>query len=169
VEKLSANLRIATTTHLPLDPCHEKIDDPPLSFCGDRGAASHLPPLGEAVTTTASTSVLRLEHGMPAHRRLLPVVRRARRCEPRSDEVLAVGADRLHSLLGDVLPIRFREMEATPELRLPKPGECGIVCVGVHDSKWLSRLRRLRHSGSLASMNAWNLGPCPCAFRWVSS
>ena len=119
---------------------------------GDRCPARHLPPIGEAITTTAGTGVLRLEHGMPAHRRLLPVVRRARRCEPRSDELLAMGADRLHSLLSDVLPIRFRKMEATPELRLPKPGECGIVCACVHDSQWLSRLRRVRHSGSRASM-----------------
>ena len=96
-------------------------------------------------------------------------IRRARGSESRSDEILAMGADRLHSLLGDVLPIRFREVETTPELRLRKTGECGIVCACVHDSQWLSRLRRVRHPGSLASMNAWNLGPCPCAFRWVSS
>ena len=143
---------------------------------------SHIRPLrgfatrGEANTPSASecraaagAGVLRLEHGVSAHRRLLPVVRRVRRCEPHSDEVLAMGANRLNSLLCDILPVRFREMEATTELRLRKPGECGIVCACVHDSQWLSRLRRVRHSGSLASMNAWNLGPCPCAFRWVNS
>ena len=62
------------TSHFPLDPCHEKVDDPPLSFGGDRGAARHLPPLGKAVAAAAGAGVLRLEHGMPAHRRLFPVV-----------------------------------------------------------------------------------------------
>ena len=154
---------------LTFNPRHEKIDDALLSTIRDGDPARHIPPLREAVTATTRTGVLGDEHGMPAHRRLLPVVRRARRSEPRSDEVLAVGADRLHPLLGDVLPICFRKMEATPELRLRKPVECSIVCACVHDSQWLSRLRRVRHPGSLASMNAWNLGPCPCAFRWVSS
>ena len=113
----------------PFDPCHEKFDDPPLSFGGDRGPARHFPPFGEAVAAAAGTGVLSDKHGVTAHRRLLPVVRRARRCEPRSDEVLAMGAYRHRPLLCYVLPIRFREVEATPELRLRKTGECGIVAV----------------------------------------
>ena len=114
---------------LPLDPCHEKVDDPPLSLGGDRGPARHLPPLGEAISTTAGTGVLRLEHRMSAHRRLLPVVRRISRWEPRSDEVLAMGAYRHHPLLCYVLPVRIREMESTPELRFRKPRESRIIAV----------------------------------------
>ena len=96
---------------------------------GNRGPARHLPPLGETVATTTGAGVLRLKHGMPTHRRLLAIVRRVRGREARSDEVLAMGADRLHPLLGNVLPIRFREVEATPELRLPKPRESRIIAV----------------------------------------
>ena len=116
-------------TILPLNPCHEKVDDPPLSLGGDRDPERHLPPLGEAVAAAAGTGVLRLEHGMPAHRRLLPVVRRISRCEPRSDEVLAMGAYRLHPLLCYVLPVRRREVEATAKIRLRQPRESRIIAV----------------------------------------
>ena len=114
---------------LPLDPRHEEIDDAPLPPGGNLDPAWHLPPLGEAVATATGTSVLGDEHGMPAHRRLFPVVRRAGGRETRSDEVLAMGADRIHPLLCDVLPVRSREMEATPELRLRQPREYGIIAV----------------------------------------
>lgn len=114
---------------LPLDPRHEEIDDSPLPLGGDGDPARHSPPLREAVAAAAGTSVLGDEHGVPAHRRLLPVVRRICGRETRSDEVLAVRANRLHSLLCDVLPVRSREMEATPELRLRQPREYGIIAV----------------------------------------
>ena len=136
---------------------------------GNLNAARHVPPLHEAVAATAGAGVLRLEHGMPAHRRLLPVVRRFSGRETRSDEVLAMAANRLDAFLGDVIPIRYRQVKTGTELRLRQPGECGIVCVGYHDSRWLSRLRSVRHPGSRASMSAWNSGPWPCAIRWVSS
>ncbi len=113
----------------PFDPCHEKVDDPSLSLGGDRGPARHLPPLGEAVTAAAGTGVLSDKHGVTAHRRLLSVVRRARGRESRSDEVLAMGADRLQPLLGYVLPVRRREVEPAAELRLRKPRESRIIAV----------------------------------------
>ena len=55
-------------------------------------------PLREAVAATASAGMLRLEHRVSAHRRLLPVVRRICGRETRSDEVLAVRADSLQTL-----------------------------------------------------------------------
>ena len=116
-------------TILPLNPCHEKVDDPPLSLGGDRCLARHLPPLGEAVAAAARAGVLRLEHGMPAHRRLLAVVRRVRWREARSDEILAMGADSLHPLLCYVLPVRRREVEATAKIRLRQPRESRIIAV----------------------------------------
>lgn len=75
---------------------------------GDGNPARHFPPLREAVTTTAGTGVLGDEHGMPAHRRLLAIIGRVRGCEACSDEVLAVAADRLQPLVGNVLTIRYR-------------------------------------------------------------
>ena len=113
---------------------------------------------GEANTPSASESratgagVLRLEHGMSAHRGLFAVVWRirsalaepfrfaqsARRCgfpkgrRPRkgrlrsetcSDEVLAMATDRLHVFVRDVLPVRFRKPEPAAELGLRKPLE----------------------------------------------
>ena len=113
--------------HLPLDPCHEKVDDSPLSLGGDRGPARHLPPLDEAITTTAGTGVLRLEHGMPAHRRLSAVVGRIGRRKARFDEPRTMGADRLHTLLVDKASLKCREMEPAAELRLRQPRECCIV------------------------------------------
>ena len=83
----------------------------PLRVVATRGEANT--PSASECRAAAGAGVLRLEHGMPAHRRLLPVVRRVRGSEARSDEVLAMGADRLQPLVGDVLPIRFRKMEAT--------------------------------------------------------
>lgn len=73
--------------------------------------------------------MLRLEHGMPAHRRLLAVVGRVRGSESRSDEVRAMGADSLNPLLRDVTPVRSREVEATAKIRLRKPRESRIIAV----------------------------------------
>lgn len=94
--------------NLALNPCHEKIDDPLLPLGGDLNPARQSPPFREAVSATAGAGVLRLEHGVPAHRGLLPVVRRVRGREARSDEVLAMAADRLQPLVRDVLPIGLR-------------------------------------------------------------
>ena len=114
---------------LPLNPCHEEIDDPPLSLGGNRGPARHTPPLRETVAAATGASMLRLEHGVSAHRRLLAVVRRVRWRESRSDEVLAMGAYRLHPLLCYVLPVRRREVEATAKIRLRQPRESRIIAV----------------------------------------
>ena len=67
------------------------------------------------------------EHGMSAHRRLLPVVGWIRRGESRADEVLAMAADRRHPLLGDVSPIGLGKVEAASEPRLPEPGKRNVV------------------------------------------
>ena len=90
---------------LLLDPRHEEIDDALLAFGRDGDAARHLPPLREAVAAATGTGVLGDEHGMSAHRRLFPVIGWIRRGESRVDEVLAMAADRRHSLPGDISPI----------------------------------------------------------------
>ena len=93
---------------LPLDPRHEKVDYAPLPLGGDGNPARHFPPLREAVAAAAGAGVLGFEHGVPAHRRLLAIVRRVSGSEARSDEVLAMASNRLHAFFGDVLPIRYR-------------------------------------------------------------
>ena len=101
---------------LPLNPCHEKVNDPPLSLGRDRGPARHLPPLEEAVAAAARAGVLGFEHGMPAHRRLSAVVGRIGRRKTRFDEPHTMGADRLHTLLADKASLECREMEPAAEL-----------------------------------------------------
>ena len=44
-----------------------------------------------------------------------------------SDKVLAMGADRIHSLVGDVLPIRLRKTEAASELRFLQPRKRRLI------------------------------------------
>ena len=112
---------------LPLDPCHEKVDDPTLSVGGDRGPARHLPPLGKAVAATARACVLSDENRMSAHWRLSAVVGRIGRRKARFDEPRTMGADRLHTLLVDKASLKCREMEPAAELRLRQPRECCIV------------------------------------------
>ena len=53
---------------------------------------------------------------------LFPFRRDGRR-KPCSYEVLGMAADRVHALVGDVLPVRLREPEPRAELRLRKPQE----------------------------------------------
>ena len=63
--------------HLPPVPRHEEVDNAPLSLGGDGDSTRNLPPLDEAVATTTGAGVLRLEHMVPTHWRLLPgVIRR---------------------------------------------------------------------------------------------
>ena len=64
------------SSHLPFDPRHKKIDNSALPPSGNLGSAWYFPPPYETVATTTGASMLRLEHGVSAHRRLLPVVRR---------------------------------------------------------------------------------------------
>lgn len=104
--------------HLPLDPCHEEFDDALLPLGGDGDPARHFPPLREAVAATAGTGVLRFENGMPAHRSLLAVVWRFGGREACAYEILAVTTDRVDAFLGDVLPIRYRQVKPGTELRL---------------------------------------------------
>ena len=114
---------------LPLDPRHEEIDDSLLPLSGDGDAARHIPPLREAVAATAGTGVLGDEHRMAAHRSLLAIIRRVRRCEARADEVLAVAADCIDAFFVDIFPISSREVEATAELRLRKPSKSRIIAI----------------------------------------
>ena len=138
--------------HLPPNPRHQEVDDAGLAFGRDSRPFRNLPPFRQAVAATTGAGVLRLEHGMSAHRGLLAVVWRirsalaepfrfaqsARRCgfpkgrRPRkgrlrsetcSDEVLAMATDRLHAFVRDVLPVRFRKAEPAAELGLRKPLE----------------------------------------------
>ena len=62
--------------------------------------------------------MLRLEHGMSAHRSLPSVVRRIRRRETRTDEILGMAPDSLDALVRNVLQIIGREMESCAELGL---------------------------------------------------
>ena len=99
-------------SHLPLDPRHEEIDDAALPPGWNLGSAWYFPLPCETVAATTGASMLRLEHGMPAHRRLLAVVRRVCGRKARSDEVLTMGANRLQPLVGNVLSVRLQQMES---------------------------------------------------------
>ena len=61
-------------SHLPFDPRHKKIDNSALPLGGNLDPAWHPPPFGETVAAATGASMLRLEDGMPAHRRLPAVV-----------------------------------------------------------------------------------------------
>ena len=99
----------------PFNPRHEEIDYALLPFGGDGDTARYLPPLRKAIAAATGTCVLGDEHGVSAHRRLLPVVWWIRRGEARTDEVLAMAADCRHPLLGDISPIGLGKVEAASE------------------------------------------------------
>ena len=107
-----------------LNPGHQEIDDARLALGRDGSSLRNFPPLLHAATTTAGTGVLGKEYGVASHRRLQAVVLRCRERETSADEILAMAADRLHALLGDVLPVVGREMKARAELRLREPPKC---------------------------------------------
>ena len=71
------------------------------------------------------------EHRMPAHGRLLAVVRDICRGKPRPDEVLRVPPDRIHALIRDVLSVPVRQAELRAEGGLLQTGE-GLV-YGCHE------------------------------------
>ena len=119
---------------LARNPCHQKVDYSMLLFAGHLNPTRDLPPLGEAITTTAGASVLGFENRMTSHRSLLAVVRRVCRSESRPYKVFAMPANRCHPLLCDILPVRSGEVETAPELRLSQPRKCQIVIL--HMSLW---------------------------------
>ena len=112
---------------LAVDPRHEEVDDAGLAFWRDVHSFRNLPPFGEAVSAATGAGVLRFEHGMPSHWRLLAIVGRVRRSEACANEVLAMAADRLDAFIGYVLPIRYRKAEPAAELGLGKFQECCVV------------------------------------------
>ena len=104
-------LPVPTSIRLPggdlaLDPVHEEVDDSGLPLRRDGDPLWELPPLFEAPAAAGGGGVLRNEYRMAAHGRLAAVVRRVRRREAVADEVRRMAADRLHPLLGDVVPVR---------------------------------------------------------------
>ena len=115
------------SSHLPLDPRHEEIDDAALPPGRNLGSTWYFPPPCETVAATTGASMLRLEDGMPAHRRLPTVVWRICGRKARSDEVLAVGTDRLQPLVGNVFSVRLRQMESATELRLRQPRKRRLI------------------------------------------
>lgn len=135
--------------HLPLDPRYQKIDDAALPLGGNLDPSWYTPPFRETVAATTGASMLRLEHGVSAHRRLLAVVRRVCGREARSDEILAMGADSLQPLLGNVFLVRLRQMESTAELRLHQPRKRRLVVLHPRSSRAHSK-RRFFDAGNLA-------------------
>jgi len=115
---------VTTPNTLLLNPRHQKVNNSRLSRGRDGRALRNLPPLLHAATATAGTRVLGEEYGVASHRRLPAVVWRCRRSKTSPDEVLAMAANRLHALLGDVLPVGGGEMKARAELRLCEPPKC---------------------------------------------
>ena len=79
---------------------------------------------------------------MTAHRSLLAVVWRFSGRETRSDEVLAVTTDRVDAFLGDVLPIRCRQVKPGTELRLLQPCERYVVVLHLTVSNSSQRTAR---------------------------
>ena len=114
---------------LPLNPRHEEVDYAPLPLGGDRCAAWHLPPLGEAVAATTGAGVLSDENRMSAHWRLSAVVGRIGRRKTRFNEPRTMGANRLHPLLVDKASLECREMEPAAELRLRQPRKRRLVAI----------------------------------------
>ena len=105
-----------TISILPLDPCHEEIDDALLPLGGDGDPARHSPPLCEAVAAATGASVLRNENWMPTHRSLFPVIGRVGRCQTRANEILAMPPNRLHAFTLNVGAVRFCKVKSAPEL-----------------------------------------------------
>lgn len=104
-------------------PLHEEVHYARLALWGDGRSLRDPPPLAQAPAAACRRCVLRLEHRMPSHGGLPPVVWRAGWRKPCSYEVLGMASDRVHALVGDVLPVRLREPEPRAELRLRKPLE----------------------------------------------
>ena len=121
---------------LPLNPCHQEADDSFLPRGGDGDSARNLPPLCKATAAATGAGVLRLENRMPAHRRLLAVIRRIRGRETVADKVGAVTTDGFDAHAGNVLAVAVGQMEPGAELGFREPGERGIIVVSfcAHDS-----------------------------------
>ena len=69
-------------------------------------------PLIEAVATATSAGMLCDEDGVPAHRRLLAVIRGKGSCEASPNKLFRMATNCVHTDPFDIITILFREMKA---------------------------------------------------------
>ena len=138
-----------TPLKLSVDPGHEKVNYAALARGGNRRAAGNLPPFFETSTAAGGGGMLGLEHGMPAHRCLSSVVRRVRRRESGTDEILGMAADRLHAIIFYVAPVLRRQMEPRAERRAPEPRKRRVMPVHLA-SRWPGGAARRERCAALA-------------------
>lgn len=115
----SANRQIrgSSLLQLPLDPRHQQIHEAPLLIICQLHSRADSVPLFQAASAAARAGVLRLEYGMPAHRRLPAVVRYHRRSQPLCDKILRVEPYRVHALFRYIRPVSAVEMELRSKIR----------------------------------------------------
>ena len=104
-----------------LDPCHEEVDDAGLAFGRDWHSFRNLPPLFKATAAATGACVLRLEHGMSAHRSLFSVIWRISRSKASANKVLAMPSYSLKPFFDNVLSICRRKLKPTAKPRLCQP------------------------------------------------
>ncbi len=115
--------------HLAFDPSHQQIHDfLLLLFIQLNTLRNTIPPV-KASSAAAGASMLRDEHRMTVHRRLLSVVWYDSRRQPLSDEVLCVEADGIHAFFPDIGFVFFFQGKTCPKFRSLKPIQCLINCL----------------------------------------
>ena len=117
---------------LTVHPGHDEVDDFRLLFLRELNAERHAPPFVQAATAAGRRRMLREEDGVTLHRGLLAVVRRKRGRETQTDKILRMAPHRLNTLFFDVLAMRLRQTEPSPEGRPIQPCKCFVqrhVCI----------------------------------------
>lgn len=95
----------------PLDPGHQKVDDPALLILGKLPALRHSIPFFQTAPAAAGTCVLCEKYRMTTHRRLLPVIGDLRRCKPLCNKIFGMAANGVHTFLHDIVPILLCQMK----------------------------------------------------------
>lgn len=124
---MNAGLRRDALSKFPFDPSHQEVDDAGLAVWRDFRSLWDFPPFRQTSSATCRGGVLGDEYGMAAPWSLSAVVWRICRGKTRTYEIFRMATYRGDSFLGDVLPVRIREMKPRPEFRARKSHECRFV------------------------------------------